>query len=56
MLRGLRYTATGTSQQLQQLSAKLISQCLHPGQQLDSTADTQQWSYLNDQVRSLQLD
>jgi hypothetical protein len=49
MLRGCRYTATGTQMQLQQLAAKLISQAIAPAAS-EQDADLKQWCYLNEQV------
>ncbi|WIA37324.1 hypothetical protein OEZ86_014259 [Tetradesmus obliquus] len=48
MLRGCRYTATGTQLQLQQLAAKLIDQALGPAA-IEADADVKQWCYLNEQ-------
>eukprot|EP00775_Hariotina_reticulata_P013422 gene13422-13550_t len=46
-LRGLRYDATGTPQQLQQLAAQLLSQCWLSFSAAD--VDDKQWCYLNEQ-------
>lgn len=49
MLRGCKYKAGGTQQQLRQLAEKLISQALGSAA-FEPDADLKQWGYLNDQV------